>query len=803
MHDVIIDDTKTSMAVTADKNYRTVKKPKKRRSFSVYLIDWVEKAMIIACLLSIDFLVFAGAGSYNMFSSMTFFTPEVLYILIGIFVFSIALMYIVSFSSFFQNLLTAGAVGLFVIIMLNQFAAFDKNSMLSRLAATYISQDLGLLFNYVSHLVVAGVIGFIFFLFVTYASKKVIAYFVFLLMLCMGGVVLTQFMDSGEHAKFKVVKDDVIIPNAKPGKKFVYIALPTVGSYNYLNDVAAKVQKKSQEYDSLRETLDIMLGFYGKNNFTLYPHTYVNDLDPANNIAQALNNNNSKSLNEYLLSNISVSSFWKFNNLTTKYVYLKENKLFDTFKRAKYGINAYQSGGIEMCYVNNEMVVDRCVEKNGLPIDFDGMNLSQKEKIEVLMAQWLESWGLFDDFAYSYNILRPFIDVETFPMIGVSYKNIDVKNSLDMLDILEKDIAKDNGNKAYFVSLNIPSNTFIYDEFCNVKPIDKWQNKKDLAWVKKVSDKNKRQAYADQLRCVYGRLQRFIDYLNNSPSAQKTVVVIQGVSGINGMTSLAGKNFIEELKNQKYVDMAIRDPLRKNFRVRYDICSAPNVLKQYLYRKGKCPELKEFNLHIDVLNELRASLNTLNLDEKTVDNAIVKFDEWYQQWMKARNLTPYAKEEKVSAAEEGAVKSEQPETVPAEEKTQEETKGVEVQEVPAAAENEAQAQSVSEENAAENADEVPAAADVVVGKAKLMSNEIAEEPEAKVEKLNIPVEGKKTEVKETVTEVPAADINSSDKLNIVIDNVPLSPQAPASVSSPAPVPAAANDNIPLENSAAQ
>ena len=92
---------------------------------------------------------------------------------------------------------------------------------------------------------------------------------------------------------------------------------------------------------------------------------------------------------------------------------------------------------------------------------------------------------------------------------------------------------------------------------------------------------------------------------------------------------------------------------------------------------------------------------------------------------------------------------------------------------------------------------IPAAEEVVVGKAKLMNNEIVEEPEAKVEKLNIPVEDKGTEVKETVTEVPAADINSSDKLNIVIDN------APASVSSPAPVPAAANDNIPLENSAAQ
>lgn len=777
MHDVIIDDTKTSMAVTTDKKYRTVKPAKKRRSFSTYLIDWVEKALIIACLLSIDFLLYIGAGSYDMFSSMTLFSLEVLYILSGIFVLSFVLMYIFSFSSFCQNLLTAGAVGLFVILMLNQFAAFDKNSMLASLASTYVSHDLGLLLNSVSHYVLAGVIAFIFFLFVSFASKKSIAYLVFLLIFVMIGITSVQFMGSNKHEKFKVVKDDVITPNATVGKKFVYIGMPTMGSYNYLHDALSKAQEGSVEYKALQDTLNIMLGFYAKNNFTLYPYAYVNDLDFANNVAQVLNNNNSKSLNEYLLDNIRVNGFWKFHNLNNKYVYLKENKLFDTFKKAKYGINAYQSGGIEMCYVNNDLVVDRCIEKNGLPIDFDGMNLTVIEKVEILVAQWLESWGLFENFAYSYNMLRPFVDVEKLPMVGVSYRNVDVKNSLDVLNMLEKDIAKDNGNKAYFVVLNAPSNTYIYDEFCNVKPFSEWQNKTDLPWVKKVSDKDKRLAYMNQLRCVYGRLERFIEYLNNSPSAQKTVVVIQGISGIDGMASLSGKNFIEELKNQKYVDMAIRDPLKKRFRTKNDICSAPNILKQYLYRKGPCPELEEFNLLPDAKESLRNSLKTLNFDENLINTSIQKFSEWYKKWLENRKLTPYQNVQETPIkddVQDGVSESAAPETdkpndevaVPTDASVVKKA----VDEISGDAVNTGEVEANIEEN-------------VVVGNAKIMENEIKDIPEQPVEKLVMPIE--KTEG------VPAAPDNiapANEKLNIVIDNA----VQVQNTESPLPV---ANDNL--------
>lgn len=780
MHDVIIDDTRTSLAVTTDKGYREVKK-KRKRSFSSYLIDWVEKALIIACLLSIDFLIFAGAGSYNMFSSLTFLSLEVWYIILGIFIISLVLMYILSFSSFVQNILTATMVSFFVIIMLNQFAAFDKNSMLSHLASTYISQDIGMLLNYVSHYVLAGVIGLIFFLLLVWSSKKVIAYFVMFLFLMMGVVIFTQFLGNSEHQKFRIVKDDVITPNSKTGKKFVFIALPTVGSYNYLNDIAEKERKNVREYEALRKTLDVMLGFYSKNKFTLYPHAYVNDLDPYTNMAQSLNSNNPKKMPEYMLNNISVNSFWKFNNLSSKYVYLKENKLFDTFKRANYGINAYQTGGIEMCSVNNELVVDRCIEKNNLPIDFDGMNLSIEKRVEVLGAQWFESMGVFTNFSYFYNLLRPFIDVDTLPMIGTSYKNVDVKNSLDFLDMLEKDIDKDNGNKAYFVYLNLPSNTFIYDEFCRVKPIEKWQNKNDLVWAKKIGDRDKQKAYAEQLRCVFGRLERFLNKLDNSASAKKTVVVIQGVSGINGMTGTASKNFLEELRNKKYVDMAIRDPLKKDFQVTYDICSAPNILKQYLYRQGKCPELKEFNLHIDALNEMRASLKSLDLNQKTIDKSQQEFAKWYAEWLQANSLKAYAAAvNKPGPGVSLPIKKDNAETIVKEKESEVEAAKVEadVNEIIPPKAEAAEPEDVSVEKVN---DEIP---ETVVGSVKTMTAPIKEGKEAVTKKLQASV-AKEDIVKAVPAPATEGELANA-KLNIVIDNTNQPP---------------ANDNIPLENGA--
>ena len=102
MHDVIIDDTQNSFIATSKMDQRKEKlkkdtKPKRMERLSQYLIDWWEKALILGSLLSLNFLIFAGAGSYNMFSTYTLFTPEVWYILVGIFALSIVIIYCFSF----------------------------------------------------------------------------------------------------------------------------------------------------------------------------------------------------------------------------------------------------------------------------------------------------------------------------------------------------------------------------------------------------------------------------------------------------------------------------------------------------------------------------------------------------------------------------------------------------------------------------------------------------------------------------------------------------------------------------------
>ena len=176
MHDVIIDDTQNCFVATTQMEERKEKlkkeaKPKRKERLAPYLIDWLEKALVIASLISLNFLIYVGAGSYDMFSSYTILTPEVWYILSGIIIFSILIIYCVSFFKLLQNLLVAAVAYYFVIAMLNQFAVFDKSTMLAGLTATYISQDLGILLSYVSHIVVALVIAGVVFLFMAFASK--------------------------------------------------------------------------------------------------------------------------------------------------------------------------------------------------------------------------------------------------------------------------------------------------------------------------------------------------------------------------------------------------------------------------------------------------------------------------------------------------------------------------------------------------------------------------------------------------------------------------------------------------------
>lgn len=644
MHDVIIDDTKNSFVATSKMEQRQEKlkkvaHPQRKRieKLSQYLIDWLEKALIIASLISLDFLIFIGSGSYDMFSMFTIFTPEVWYILGAILILSIVLIYFLSFLKLLQNLAVAAVTFYFVIIMLNQFAAFDKNTMLASLAATYISQDLGLLLTYVSHIVIAFIISALVFIFISFASKLNIFWMLSFLILCNLTVVFAQMIDNKEHQKFDVIKEEVINAQAKPGKKFIYIGLQGLSSYAYLDELSKSLPEKSPELADIKKTQDIMLGFYAKNEFSFYPQTYTKFDTASRNFAQILNTNSKKTEDEYILKNIYPESFWIFNRLNAKDTYLKESRLYDTFKKSKFNVNAYQSSGIELCKINNEMAVQRCVERNSAPIDFDDMKLSPFQKISVILAQWIESMGIFNDFSALHTIFRPFTNADTLPAIGTSYQNIGIKNSADILNIVAQDIDKANGNSAFIINIDLPQDTYIYDEFCQIKPLDQWMNKKDLPWVKSISANEKRKAYVQQVRCLYGKLQEFMEKVYKKNSPNDTVVFIQGLSGLNGLDApKESPNFLDELMNKNFVDSAVKDPLKKAFQIKTESCSAPDILAQYLYRKKQCPEF-DLNLEDNLKTKILNQLHTFSIAPDKISEAQKSFDNWYKEWQSKQN----------------------------------------------------------------------------------------------------------------------------------------------------------------------
>ena len=455
-------------------------------------------------------------------------------------------------------------------------------------------------------------------------------------MLVINSIILfSQLIDDNNGKSFILKKDGAISAIDHNGKNFVFIGMPNLGSYSYFYNLKQNLSSKDMaEAQDLQKNLDIILGFYKKNNFMFYPQSYFLSENSDVNFAQMLNANNAKDISDYVNKNSIPDKFWNFNLLNNKTTFLKESKIYEAFKKSNFAVNAYQNQGIELCKVNNEFAVDYCIEQNNLPINFENLNISVYAKMGILIAQWLDSTGLFTDLSNLYSGLRPFIETDKLPLIGISYNNIGIKNSLDVLSLLAKNIAEKTGNQAYFVNLNMPNNTFIFDEFCQIKPLKQWMNKSDLPWVEVVNFSEKRKAYYQQVRCLYGALQDFVDAIPEE-KRKNTVIVLQSLTGFGNLYQLPDNaNFVEEFMNKKFVDTAIYDPKKAEFSLYNQVCYAPSVLKKYLYRQNECVELEHLNIQTNLQQKVLDKLHSFKFDNSQIDNATKAFDKWYEEWLK-------------------------------------------------------------------------------------------------------------------------------------------------------------------------
>ncbi|MDR1694356.1 MAG: hypothetical protein LBR70_04090 [Lactobacillaceae bacterium] len=612
------------------KRFSIYKKAAPKRSWLDFLFDWIVKGVIIALLISINFVLFTSSANYSLFAEGLYVIPNIVFPIIVIFAISLGTMFLISFSRLLENLLLSFIVGLFIYVTINQFMIISPDSFLYSIFYNKVSPNFAMNFIDNSDVVTSVTIAIIIFVLLGALRNRVIFFGAIGLAVIFGAVIADEYINQRNKQEFVTLYEKERAKDDIKGNKFIYIMLPSAASYRYLSDI----ENEGLAVDDIKKTKELMLGFYAKNNFTLYDNAYLEEDDQFMNIVSQFNILSNKKVKDSLLDKIAIDGYLKFKNHNEKSIYLEDNKLFNNFKNANYRINVYQSHGIELCQSNNEAIADKCVEKQNHPFNFQNMNISELQKTKFLLLQWVNSTRLFKDLSKMYSFLNVFTDANKVALIGVPFDNLYVINSINTLDIMFNDILAETSNTTYFALLDIPSEMYVYDEFCNIKPSSEWLSKENLPWVKNPNLAERKKAYMQQTSCLYGKLQQFIDKIIAYGLDKESVIVLQGISGLNDKKPSVNISFINEFRSKKSVTMAIKEPKRDKFNISYDICPVSTVLIKYLYGKDLCRHMDAFELGQQTKLEFYTDMMAKQVSKKDVLQAEQNFTDWYEKWEK-------------------------------------------------------------------------------------------------------------------------------------------------------------------------
>lgn len=598
---------------------KNAKKTSHRR-FKQYLADLIIKSLLVASLFAIDFNLFIQAGSYSVFDINQIMALEAYWIYISILVASIVLVFLCSFSQTLQNLLVGLSVSFIFLALLNQFALFNPGAML----LSYIPQTDGPLIDFMgmySHLVIAGILTIFVTCLLTYIKRKT-QFYILISLILIGLLTLSGAYFNPVTRNFiekPYLNDESIHTDSH---NIIYIGLNNAITFSRLKSLDPKDIRSD-----IKQSADNLLGFYQKNNFTYYPSSYLKYVkQPYLNLVSILNANMASSPEDLLLADIITNGYWDFKTLRKEKLYLRNNSFFDKYHKKDYNLRIYQQDGVELCTINNNLSVNRCVEQVGAPVNFTITQLTLGEKISLLAAQWLESTGIIPTIDPILGIVSAF-NRDIVPL-HFSSKNLGSYNAFIGLNRIAEDIVNDHGNNIYFTTINIPGNLFIYDNLCSIKPIKRWIDTNDTT----INQLDKYAAYAEQNSCLYGQLENFMQKLQSSGKLNQTTVIIQGLNAAFSVTPGIEKDILKGVQNTKQAGLAVYTPHNPQANIDNRLCLASSLLNSITGSQNSCSELEDLALTDKLKADILKQNKKQEISTQQVEGAIKSFKNWYKSW---------------------------------------------------------------------------------------------------------------------------------------------------------------------------
>lgn len=553
-------------------------------------------------LIAIDFVLFSGSGNISIFENSVFPIPEVSLILGVFFLIMAVIMVLLHKIPYAKAVFSTICAFIFIFVIYKQFSQLHQSIGFGNDAVS-VSVFIGAIFSLC--------------VFWVYAQPKIL----YKICLTIAPVVLffniCSTLDEKDVSEFVVSTNSENYEDYAKNERLIYFILPDFLGHN---------QIKSWNIPEATATEHLAEGFYQNNKFTVFNNAYVETYDYFNNLIMLLNPKAKKeTINNYILNTQLLSGHWKFSNLIYNNINLKENELYDYLSYQGYQISAYKSRNIDLCRKNHQLNVQRCVEKVNQPTNISDLKLSLFTRAKVLFMEWFFSLklGNMQDIAESLKLDDP-------QQISIVYNNLYVMNSLKFFDILFDNIKEDTGKQAYFVFADIPSDMYIYDEFCQIKNKDQWMDRVNLPWIMDDYTYLRKSAYLQQYRCLYGKLQQFMDKMNERNLLDTTKIVLMGASNVNNFQNTPPDDYIEKFLNNNLVNLAVYNGKNKQYQEDNTICPVVDLITQQLFGFGQCGELT--NLHEQTLNTLKQTL--INTNNSEPENHGKEFSEWYENWKK-------------------------------------------------------------------------------------------------------------------------------------------------------------------------
>lgn len=568
--------------------------------------EWLDiwlSALFMAFLLAADFVLVAGSGNIKVFTYSLLPVPSVAVILVGIF----ALCYGISVGCkerTVRHFAAAVVAFFFIYLIFQQFAQYHKHIEVGNV-------------NIPSFFIFGTVLAAI--TFVVYEQNKLM----FRVLYTVASVVLF-FHIYISYTSYPWKQEFVELHNTqKQGgvvtQKYIHFIFPNLVSPAYVASLDGKEARKTQ---------DIMQSFFANNNFKVYNKAYTNYETQKDNLVSLFNFNSKERPENHTLNTRLLNDYWSFYGANTDYVDLKDNALYDKLNADGYKISAYQSRNYDICHKNHQYNVERCVAKMNHPLNIHEAGISFIGKVSILLAEWISSMNLFKDDNAFYSTLSLADKNAKLPFIGSKTNNLYAVEAINALDVLSYNIKLDADKQAYFVFVDTPSNMLIYDEYCQIKPYNQWVNLFERPWVKANYTDERQTAYLQQTRCLFGKMQQFIDRLKNNGDLQNTVIVMQGISGVNNFSAAKINNVENEFLANRMVTMAIYDQNNTDTTADNRLCSSNHILDGYFKGKVVCDH-SHLVIHQKFINNINRNLSTF-LQKKYIQH--INYDEWYEKW---------------------------------------------------------------------------------------------------------------------------------------------------------------------------